>query len=341
MGINISIKIGLRILLVTILCPIAFSGMAKGNHPEIALREVYSRSQSEPGEAFYFFIPQTAADKDRYTYVYDTKLDRLLYIPRNKNQTGKIDGREINPADWPRLLKKLILNIDPSAQHINNEEPTRLKVMELDEKWVKFTLGKRHIVLPRELMVEDWGQKNFPLGKEIVDKHTSLPADYVPDDLVKIDQKWNFHGPDSPKYLRRYVAYMIENMLQNAEDQGIHIRLFSAFRTYEKQRFLYLKAVSRYGANQNGVAKQGHSEHQLGTTVDLCGLDPKSVLDPNFDRTREGRWLKENSPRFGFSQSYTKKNQDLMGYMPEPWHYRYYGNRQGLPHTTFISDTFE
>lgn len=341
MGINTSKKIGLRILVAATLCLVAVAETAKANHKEIALREVNSKSQNKPGEAFYFFIPESSNEKDRYTYVYDTKLDRLLYIPRNIDLPGKIDGPEIGPADWPRLLKRIILNIDPSAQHNDNEDSAPLKVIELDEKWVKFTLGGRHIVLPRELMVEDWGQKNFPLGEEIVDKFTSLPKDYFPDDLVKIDQKWNFHGQDSPKYLRRYVAYMIGHMLQNAEAQGIHIRVFSAFRSYEKQRYLYLRAISRYGKNQNGVAKQGHSEHQLGTTVDLCGLDPETVLNPDFDRTREGRWLRENAPRFGFYRSYTKENQHLTGYIAEPWHYRYYGNRRSLPHPACISGTFE
>jgi D-alanyl-D-alanine carboxypeptidase len=205
-----------------------------------------------------------------------------------------------------------------------------LEVIGLDEDWVKFTLDGKHIVLPRMRMIEDWGKKNFPLGKEVVDKNTSLPANYKPDDLVKIIQKWNFHGPDYPKYLRKYVAFMIDQMLQQAEVQGVHIRVFSAFRSYEKQRFLYLQAVSRFGANQNGVAKPGHSEHQLGTTVDLCGLDPKTVLSTSFDRTREGRWLKANAPKFGFYQSYTEDNRHSTGYIPEPWHYRYYGDSRNL-----------
>ncbi len=82
--------------------------------------------------------------------------------------------------------------------------------------------------------------------------------------------------------------------------------------------------------SQNKVAKPGHSEHQLGTTVDLCGLDPKTVLNPNFNLTKEGRWLRENASRFGFYQSYTKENQHLTGYIPEPWHYRFLGEKRNL-----------
>jgi LAS superfamily LD-carboxypeptidase LdcB len=318
MGINEIKKNGFKILLATILCVIAFSATSRANSRDVSFREIFSKSQSEPGEAFYFFIPQKAEDKNQYTYVYDTKLDRLLLFPENKSLISKIEGQEINPKDWPGLLNEFILS----------EDSPPLKVIELDENWVKFTLNGRHIVLPRKFMVEGWGEKNFPLGQEIVDKDTSLPEEYVPDDLVKINQKWNFHTPDYPKYLRRYVARMIERILQNAEEQGVHIRVFSAYRSYEKQRYLYLNAISRYGESQNKVAKPGHSEHQLGTTVDLCGLDPKTVLNPDFDRTKEGRWLMENAPKLGFFQSYTKENQHQTGYVPEPWHYRFYGEKR-------------
>jgi LAS superfamily LD-carboxypeptidase LdcB len=312
---TISFK-GIPILLATILCIAAFTSSSRANTTEFALKEVFSKSQNEPGEAFYFFIPQVADDKNQYAYVYDTKLDRLLLFPDKKEIISKIEGQDINLEDWPGLLNKFILN---------GRDSSRLKVIELDDDWVKFTLDGRHIVLPRELSVEDWGQKNFPLGKEIVDKETSLPEDYIPDDLIKIHQKWNFHTPDNPKYLRKYVARMIEHMLRSAEGQGVHIRVFSAFRSYDKQRYLYLKAVSRYGENQSSVAKQGHSEHQLGTTVDLCGLEPKTVLNLHFARTKEGQWLRENASKFGFYQSYTLENQYLTGYIPEPWHYRFYG----------------
>lgn len=325
---------GLKILLTTILCVIAFSTTSRANNRDFSLREIFSKSQSEAGEAYYFFIPQIGDDKNQYTYVYDTKLDRLLFFPKHKDLISKIDGQEIDPEDWPGLLDEFILNIDPDARQAQNEDLTQLKVIELDEDWVKFTLDGRHIVLPRKLMLEGWGQKNFPLGEEIVNKNTALPQKYAPDDLVKIHQKWNFHTSDYPKYLRKYVAHMLEQMLQNAEDQGVHIRVFSAFRSYDKQRYLYLNAISRYGENQNSVAKPGHSEHQLGTAVDLCGQDPKTVLNPNFDRTKEGRWLKENAPKFGFYQSYTKENQNQTGYIPEPWHYCFLVEKRNLPYTS-------
>lgn len=255
MGINKIKKNSLKILLATILCVIAISTTSRANNRDIPLREIFSKSQSESGEAFYFFIPQIANEKNQYTYVYDTKLDRLLFFPKHKDLISKIEGQEIDPEDWPEFLNEFILN---------NEDSPQLKVLELDEDWVKFSLNGRHIVLPRKLMVEGAAQKEWEQGN-------FLPQDYVPDDLVRIHQKWNFHTPEYPKYLRGYVASKIERMLQNAEEQGIHIRVFSAYRSYEKQRYLYLRAISRSGRNQN------------------------------FDSTKEGQWLRENAPTSGFA----------------------------------------
>lgn len=287
-------------------------------------------SRAANTDTYYFFIPQTAHDEDYYTYVYDTKLDRILIIPNNKNLRGKLEPHEINPGDRTVLLNKIILSKDIEARQIQCQDSSPLKVIKIDDNWIRFSIEGKHIVLPRELMIESviHRQKrkgNIPIGREIVNKDTSLPQDYVPDDLVKINQKWNYHTKEYPKYLRKYVAIILERMLQNAEDQGIHIRVFSAYRSYEKQRYLYLKALSRSGLQQNSVAKPGHSEHQLGTAVDFCGLDPNTVLNQNFGLTKEGRWLRENALKFGFHQSYTEENQHETGYIPEPWHYRFKG----------------
>ena len=188
-------KNGFKILLATTLCMILFSSTSRANNRDIPLREIFSKSQNEPGEAFYFFIPQITDDQNQYTYVCDTKLDRLLFFPKHKDLISKIDGQEMNPENWPGLLNEFILNIDPDVRQGKSEGSPRLKVIELNDDWVKFSLDGRHIVLPRELM---------------------------------------------------------------AEEQGVHIRVFSAYRSYEKQRYLFLNAVSRYGDSQNGVAKPWH-----------------------------------------------------------------------------------
>lgn len=79
------------------------------------------------------------------------------------------------------------------------------------------------------------------------------------------------------------------------------------------------------GLNQDWVAKPGHSEHQLGTTVDLCSPDPASAGHQSFGLSKEGLWLKAHAEHCGFKQSYTQDKKRFTGYQSEPWHYRFIG----------------
>ena len=74
-------------------------------------------------------------------------------------------------------------------------------------------------------------------------------------------------------------------------------------------------------------ARPGHSEHQLGTAVDLKtpgGAAPWAYA--NWGRSRAGAWLARNSWRYGWVLSYPKgKSPGLTCYKYEPWHFRYVG----------------
>ncbi len=71
-------------------------------------------------------------------------------------------------------------------------------------------------------------------------------------------------------------------------------------------------------------ARPGHSQHQLGTAIDL-GVEGKSNFNESFGQTSEGVWLSQNAVRFGFVMSYPKGKESITGYSYEPWHYRYIG----------------
>ena len=166
---------------------------------------------------------------------------------------------------------------------------------------------------------------NYEIGKEKVDILHPLAFNYKPNDLVQLDQIWNFHEEDYPKYLRKEVMNALLKMLKAAKSDEVNLIVVSAFRDFEKQRSLYLRAINRKGIHQIGTAKPAHSEHQLGTTVDLTSENRADLLSLSFDKTPEGSWLQENAHKFGFIQSYTKENAEKEGYMPEPWHFRYVG----------------
>jgi LAS superfamily LD-carboxypeptidase LdcB len=164
---------------------------------------------------------------------------------------------------------------------------------------------------------------NLPVGEEQVDRDSALSPDYKPSDLTPLNSRYAF-GPKEI-LLRKEAAEAFERMAAEAEKQGIKIRAFSGYRGFDHQKKLYMDAVEKNGPKQNGTAAPGYSEHQLGTTTDICNPDPHTVLSGKFGETPAGRWLTENSEKFGFRKSYTNENTDEMGYKPEPWHFRYVG----------------
>ena len=88
--------------------------------------------------------------------------------------------------------------------------------------------------------------------------------------------------------------------------------------------------VSGYAAALKSSARAGHSEHQLGTTVDFRsygGSAPWYYAD--WGRSKAGAWLKSNAWKYGFVMSYPKGKTTLTCYAYEPWHYRYVGRADG------------
>ncbi len=101
----------------------------------------------------------------------------------------------------------------------------------------------------------------------------------------------------------------LADLLAAAAAAGHRLRINSAHRGYREQARLF--ATTR---EPGRAARPGHSEHQLGTTVDLR-LPSQAAID----------WLQTSAPSFGFVQSYPGGKQRITGYRPEPWHYRYVG----------------
>lgn len=125
--------------------------------------------------------------------------------------------------------------------------------------------------------------------------------------------------------LRLEAADAWSRMHAAARADGIELRVVSAFRSFDYQRTVYEDAVRRMGPDQDSVARPGHSEHQLGTAIDIAGADDDTVLKSSFGETPAGKWLAAHAPEFGFAISYTSANRATTGYIPEPWHYRYVG----------------
>jgi len=204
-------------------------------------------------------------------------------------------------------------------------------VPESDEDWLRTTRYGVVVWVPRanlhRIHPDNVVVGNIPVGREKVDRWWGLPLDYEPDDLVPVPKHYRA-AEDRDYKLRREACDALVAMLDAARADGIEIRVTSAYRAGRYQQGLYEKAVAKDGGKQRYSAPPGHSEHQLGTCVDLVDPPQRELFTEGFGDTVQGKWLTANAGRFGFRRSYTPQNVKDTGYISEPWHWRYIGKPQ-------------
>lgn len=162
---------------------------------------------------------------------------------------------------------------------------------------------------------EDW-------ATIVVDTEHRLPADFVPPDLVGVTEA----GFDAPDLVRSIVIDDLAALREGAEAHGAPIVLVSAYRSYSYQEDLWNRKVAEEGeeAARLRTARPGHSEHQLGTTVDV--VDPTDhELAARFADTAAGKWIAGHAHEYGFVLSYPAESRSRTCYEFEPWHLRYVG----------------
>jgi D-alanyl-D-alanine carboxypeptidase len=186
----------------------------------------------------------------------------------------------------------------------------------------------------------------------------ALAPDYAPDDLVDLKDG----SPRKPaecegrECLRKDAADAVAEMLRAMADEGVPARVQSAFRGFGTQCWVFAgwarQARGGFCEATEQSALPGHSQHQLGTTLDLFTKEwaaegdrtGQGVFRNGFGCTRGGRWLDENAWKFGFVVSYPIDPDDRKdgsrcqaksdrtvpidpktGYKHEPWHLRFLG----------------
>ena len=161
-------------------------------------------------------------------------------------------------------------------------------------------------------------------NRTILDTTYRLTTGYHPGDLRSTANA----GLNGGHTVRAFVIADLRSMVRAARATGARLAVQSAFRSYSNQKstFAYWSRVSGYSAALKSSARAGHSEHQLGTTVDFRsygGSAPWYYSD--WGNTKAGAWLKKNAWKYGFVMSYPKGKASVTCYAYEPWHYRYVG----------------
>lgn len=160
--------------------------------------------------------------------------------------------------------------------------------------------------------------------EELLQKYSKvyfLNENYVPSDIDKIENKYVLEGK-TPQYFHGDALSFLEDMLDEAYDDDVDLKVTSAYRSFDEQTQLKGQYTQTYGTGANTFsADQGYSEHQLGTTVDLT-IPAIGGTYESFAQTDAYQWLLRNAHRFGFTLSYPEDNGF---YVFEPWHWRFVG----------------
>ncbi|MEH7441536.1 M15 family metallopeptidase [Bacillus sp. JJ1122] len=162
----------------------------------------------------------------------------------------------------------------------------------------------------------------------LVNKVFGLPANYIPNDLVRPNVLFSFGDAKLEKSLmRQEAAVAMEKMFAGAKNDGIELAAVSGYRSYGRQDAIFNAEIKRVGKEKalEAVAIPGSSEHQTGLTMDISSRTNDFNLDEQFAKTKEGVWLVHNAHEYGFILRYPKGKEDITGYMYEPWHFRYVG----------------
>ena len=160
----------------------------------------------------------------------------------------------------------------------------------------------------------------------LVNKENPIDKDYKPDDLKKI----KYYAPDrdpSTRYMRAVAANAFHQLVDKAAEDGIELKMTTAYRSYDFQKLLFDSYVKKEGeeAANKYSAKPGQSEHQTGLAVDVSSPSVDYQLSDEYGETKEGKWLADQAAQFGFILRFPKGKEDITGYQYEPWHIRYVG----------------
>ncbi|MCM1101604.1 MAG: M15 family metallopeptidase [Clostridium sp.] len=193
--------------------------------------------------------------------------------------------------------------------------------------------------------LEGRGNKAKPEARDILDAYESGELVFDRDDwrLVLLNKQHSI--PDDytftlgnigvGKRCDERILDDLADMVQAAKDDGINLVIVSSYRTPEHQVELFerkirmymnggLSYMEAYQLSSRVVNVPGNSEHEVGLALDIV-CDTYTKLEAEFENTDAGKWLAENSCRFGFILRYPEEKEYVTGISYEPWHFRYVG----------------
>lgn len=152
--------------------------------------------------------------------------------------------------------------------------------------------------------------------------------------FVKISTKYT---TKSNIYMEKdsYAAY--KKMYEAAKQDGIELRIISAFRSFNYQKWIWERKWTGKRGNYKTKfpdekqrafeilkysSMPGISRHHWGTDIDIYKLN-NSAFESGYGKKLYD-WMQDNAAKFGYYQAYTKKDSlRPKGFNEEKWHWSY------------------
>lgn len=208
-------------------------------------------------------------------------------------------------------LESLLLSTASSLESVLEQEQQKNNSLKAEFESITSTVGNL--------------EKLSNTDPELLKKYSKvyfLNEHYVPITLKDIPSEYASNSATNFQLHADVLPYL-EDLMEDASDDGLGLLVQSAYRSFSTQSTLKANYTMTYGstAASRFSADQGYSEHQLGTTVDFTTFKSSPSLT-GFDKTPEYEWLKNNAHKYGFVLSYPEGNTY---YKFEPWHWRFVG----------------
>jgi D-alanyl-D-alanine carboxypeptidase len=141
----------------------------------------------------------------------------------------------------------------------------------------------------------------------LVDTARALPPAFGPNDLRNIADA-GFPLTDGVA-VRSLVVPDLDALRRAAAANGTPLSILAGYRSHAQQAELYERRVEELGDAEAGsrVARPGHSEHQLGTTIDVT-TEGDADVDQSWGATPTGQWVATNAHKYGFLLSYLREH---------------------------------
>ena len=170
-------------------------------------------------------------------------------------------------------------------------------------------------------------------ARAVLDRSYALAPNDVPSDLVEASTA-GLDGASGTRLVRDVVVADLGAMRAAWQVAGLTIVVESAYRSYEDQAATFDAWAASIGheAALLRAARPGHSEHQLGTAIDVTSPGWSGRFGDWAVDAAEGAWMAAHAWEYGFVMSYPAGGQDDSCYGYEPWHYRWIGRTAAAEH---------